>query len=155
MKARSWKANSPTRATVSGRKGLDGIVVWQVGLRGNIDGAGCNDKKNDENRKERKHGDDADSIRRFDDSYECRMPMMRLLVPVTCPARRRLQDKFWSASFVQLITVNLINQCAAEQKARGRTRQRQLHVLAAMGSGLCVFCCCLLFLVGILRYSKI
>ena len=65
------------------------IVVWQVGLRGNIDGAGCNDKKNDENRKERKHDDDADSIR-FEDSYECRMPnaecrmpMMRLLVPVT------------------------------------------------------------------------
>lgn len=82
---RSWKANSPTRATVSGRKGLDGIVVWQVGLRGNIDGAGRDDKKNDENRKERRHDDDADSIRRFD-SYECRMPNANdasFLVPVT------------------------------------------------------------------------
>ena len=82
MKARSWKANSPTRATVSGRKGLDGIVVWQVGLRGNIDGAGCDDKKNDENRKKRKHGDDADSIR-FDSK---RMPNANdasFLVPVT------------------------------------------------------------------------
>ena len=59
-------------------------------------------------------------IRRF-----LRMPNANdasFLVPVTCPARRRFQDKFWSASFVQLITVNLINQCAAEQKARrGRT----------------------------------
>lgn len=79
------KANSPTGATVSGRKGLDGIVVWQVGLRGNIDGAGRDDKKNDENRKERRHDDDADSIRRFD-SYECRMPNANdasFLVPVT------------------------------------------------------------------------
>ena len=67
MKARSWKANSPTRATVSGRKGLDGIIVWQVGLRRNIDGAGCNDKKNDEKRKESKHDTVVMPIR-FEDS---------------------------------------------------------------------------------------
>ena len=79
MKARSWKANSPTRATVSGRKGLDGIVVWQVGLRGNIDGAGRDDKKNDEKRKERKHDDDADSI----DSKMIRANDASFLVPVT------------------------------------------------------------------------
>ena len=81
--------------------------------------------------------------------------MMRLLVPVTCPVRRRLQDKFWSASFVQLITVNLpINQCAAEQKARGRTTSTATSRAGRHGFRF-VRVLLLLFLVGILRYSKI